>query len=92
MKTNTKIKVVGIGGGGSNAISRMMKCKLRGVELIVINTDAQDLTKAKAHTKLRIGRKLTQGLGSGMNPEIGRRAAEEQRSEISEILKDSVIP
>ena len=86
---NTKIKVVGVGGSGSNAISRMMKCKIKGVELIAFNTDAQDLQKTRAHLKLRIGKKITQGLGTGMNPEIGKQAAEEQRSEISEILKDS---
>jgi len=86
---NTKIKVVGVGGSGSNTVSRMMRCKIKGVDLIAINADAQDLKKAKAHQKIRIGRKLTQGLGTGMNPEIGRRAAEEQQEEISEILKGS---
>ena len=89
MKTLTKIKVVGVGGSGSNAISRMKKCKIEGVELIAINTDAQDLTKTKANLKLRIGRKTTQGLGTGMNPEIGRKSALENRKDISEILKDS---
>jgi cell division protein FtsZ len=83
----TKIKVVGVGGSGSNAISRMMKCKIRGVELIALNADIQDLQKTRAHLKLRIGKKITQGLGTGMNPEIGKRAAEEQKAEISEILK-----
>ncbi len=87
MEEVTKIKVVGVGGSGSNAVSRMMKCDLRGVELIAINTDAQDLDKTKAHTKLRIGRSLTRGLGSGMNPEIGAKAAEEQKEEIAELLK-----
>ncbi len=85
--TNTKIKVVGIGGSGCNAISRMKKCNINGVEMIVINTDIQDLKKANADLKLRIGQKLTQGLGTGMNPEIGRKAAEEQKTEISELLK-----
>jgi len=89
MKSITKIKVVGIGGSGSNAVSRMRKCKIKGVELIAINTDTQDLKKTKAHLKLRIGRKLTLGLGAGMNPEIGKLAAEEQREEIKEILKGS---
>lgn len=89
MKSITKIKVVGIGGSGSNAVSRMKKCKIRGVELIAINTDAQDLQKTKAHLKLRIGRKSTQGLGTGMNPEVGKLAAEEQKEEIKEILKGS---
>jgi cell division protein FtsZ len=86
---NTKIKVVGVGGSGSNTISRMKKCKIKGVELIAINTDAQDLSKTKADLKLRIGRKATQGLGTGMNPEIGRKSALENRDEIAEILKDS---
>ena len=89
MKTAAKIKVAGIGGSGCNAVSRMMKCKIQGVELIALNTDAQDLQKTRAHQKLRIGRKITQGLGTGMNPEIGKRAALESREEISEILKGS---
>jgi len=85
----TKIKVVGVGGSGGNAISRMKKSKIKGVELIAINADAQDLRKTKADLRVRIGKKLTQGLGTGMNPEIGRRAAEENRAEIQEVLKDS---
>lgn len=89
MNPNTKIKVVGVGGSGSNAVSRMMKYRIPGVESIVINTDAQDLTKARANLKLRIGRKITQGLGSGMNPEVGKAAAEEQREEIKNVLKNS---
>lgn len=83
----TKIKVVGVGGSGGNAVSRMKKCKIEGVELIAINADAQDLKKAKADLKVRIGKKFTQGLGTGMNPEIGKKAAEEQRGEIQEVLK-----
>ena len=89
MKTATKIKVVGVGGSGSNAVSRMMKCKIKGVDLIAINTDAQDLERTRAHLKLRIGKNLTKGLGTGMNPEIGRKAVEENKEEISEILKGS---
>ena len=89
MSQNIKIKVVGVGGSGSNAVSRMKKCKIQGVELIAINTDAQDLQKTKADLKVRIGRKVTQGLGTGMNPEIGKLAAEEQREEIQEILRGS---
>jgi cell division protein FtsZ len=89
MKLNKRIKIVGIGGSGCNAVSRMKKCKISGVELIALNADAQDLKKAKADLKIRIGRKLTQGLGAGMNPSIGRRAAEEQREEIQSILKES---
>jgi cell division protein FtsZ len=88
-KGSTNIKVVGVGGSGSNAVSRMARCKIKGVELIVINTDAQDLKKARADLKLRIGRKTTQGLGAGMNPEIGRKSALENRKEISEALKGS---
>ncbi|MBZ9569836.1 cell division protein FtsZ [Patescibacteria group bacterium] len=86
-KIKTKIKVVGIGGSGSNAITRMMKSKIEGVDLIAMNTDLQDLKITRAHFKLRIGKNLTKGLGTGMNPEIGRKAAEEQGKEISEILK-----
>jgi len=86
---NTKIKVVGIGGSGGNVVSRMKKCRIEGVELIAINTDAQDLKKAKADLRLRIGRKTTLGLGAGMNPEVGEKSALENREEISEILKGS---
>jgi len=85
----TKIKVVGVGGSGGNAISRMKKSKIQGVTLVAVNSDAQDLKKIRADQKIRIGRKLTQGLGTGMNPEIGRRAAEEQKEEIQEVLKDT---
>ena len=85
--TNTKIKVVGVGGSGCNAVSRMMKCKIEGVELIAINTDFQDLKKIRAHFKIRIGKNLTKGLGAGMNPDVGQKAAEEQKEEIKEILK-----
>jgi cell division protein FtsZ len=84
---NTKIKVVGVGGSGSNAVSRMAKCNIRGVELIVINTDAQDLLKAHADLKIRIGKKTTQGLGAGMKPEVGRKSAWEDKQEILEALK-----
>ncbi|MDD5145994.1 MAG: cell division protein FtsZ [Candidatus Pacebacteria bacterium] len=89
MTSNTQIKVVGVGGSGGNAISRMMKCKIPGVDLIAINTDAQDLQKTRAHFKVRIGKEITQGLGTGMNPEVGKKAAEEQKEEIKEILKGS---
>ena len=89
MKLSTKIKVVGVGGSGGNAISRMMKCKIRGVELIALNADAQDLQRTRAHKKIRIGEKLTKGLGTGMNPEVGREAAKEQSEEIQKALKNS---
>lgn len=83
---NSKIKIVGVGGSGSNAVSRMSRYKIKGVELIVINTDAQDLTKSRADVKLRIGRQITQGLGTGMDPEIGRRSALENQDEIKKVL------
>jgi cell division protein FtsZ len=85
----TKIKVIGVGGSGGNAISRMMTCKIQGVDLIAVNTDAQDLIKTRAHLKIRIGKNITKGLGSGMNPEIGRLATEESREEIEKVLKGS---
>lgn len=85
----TKIKVIGVGGSGGNAISRMMKCNIKGVELIALNTDAQDLKKTRAHLKIQIGKKITQGLGTGMDLEIGKQAALENREEVSEILKDT---
>lgn len=82
-----KIKVVGVGGGGNNAISRMRKDLFKGVDFIAINTDTQDLELCKADVKIHIGKNLTKGLGTGMNPELGRQAAEETRSEIGEALK-----
>jgi cell division protein FtsZ len=81
------IKVVGIGGGGVNAVNRMIDAGLRGVEFIAINTDAQALLMSDADVKLDIGRELTRGLGAGADPEIGRRAAEDHRDEILEVLK-----
>ncbi|PIU79235.1 MAG: cell division protein FtsZ [Candidatus Moranbacteria bacterium CG_4_10_14_3_um_filter_44_15] len=89
IETFARIKVVGVGGSGGNAISRMMECKLRGVEFVSVNTDAQDLHHSKASEKVHIGKNLTKGLGAGMNPEIGRQAAEENRDEIAEVLKGS---
>ena len=82
-----QIKVVGIGGGGVNAVNRMIEVGLRGVEFIAINTDAQALLMSDADVKLDIGRELTRGLGAGADPEIGRQAAEEHRDEIEEVLK-----
>jgi len=87
MTSTAKIKVVGVGGSGGNALSRMMKCKIKGVELVAVNADAQDIQRTRAHRKVRIGRGLTKGLGTGMNPEIGRQAAEEQREEIEQAIK-----
>lgn len=91
MAINTKIKVIGVGGSGSNAVSRMAACKIKGVELIAVNADAQDLDKVKAHKKIRIGRKITKGLGTGMNPLVGMEAAEEQKEEIKEALETADI-
>jgi cell division protein FtsZ len=82
-----KIKVVGVGGGGNNAVSRMYDCFPRSVDLIAINTDIQDLNQTNARKKIHIGKNLTKGLGTGMNPDLGRQAAEENRSEIAESLK-----
>src|SRR6059036_1119330 len=81
------IKVVGIGGGGVNAVNRMIDSGLKGVEFIAINTDAQALLMSDADVKLDIGRELTRGLGAGADPEVGRQAAEEHRDEIEEVLK-----
>lgn len=88
----TAIKVVGVGGGGGNAITRMMEGeRLRGVEFIAANTDAQDLNYALAHKKIYMGKALTRGLGAGMNPDIGKQAAEENRSELSQLLEGADI-
>ncbi len=87
VETFARIKVVGVGGSGGNAISRMIDAKFKGVEFVAINTDAQDLHHNKAAEKVHIGKNLTKGLGAGMNPEIGRQAAEENRDEIQEVLK-----
>ncbi len=87
MEQFASIKVVGIGGGGSNAVNRMIAAGLKGVDFIAVNTDAQALYLANAGTKLQIGEKLTKGLGAGANPDIGRQAAEESRDDIEHVLK-----
>ena len=81
------IKVVGVGGGGVNAVNRMIDSGLRGVEFIAINTDAQALLMSDADVKLDVGRDLTRGLGAGSNPDIGKQAADDHRDEIVEVLK-----
>lgn len=81
------IKVIGVGGGGSNAVNRMIVAGLRGVEFISVNTDAQALYLSQAPNKIQIGAKLTKGLGAGANPEIGQKAAEENREELAQLLK-----
>jgi len=83
------IKVVGVGGGGINALNRMIESGLRGVEFVAINTDAQDLLMSEAHVKLDIGRELTRGLGAGADPEIGKRAAEDHEEEMEAALRGS---
>lgn len=82
-----RIKVIGVGGSGKNAVNHMVTSKIKGVEFIVMNTDAQDLHHSLAQKKIHIGKNLTRGLGTGMNPEIGRRAAEETKEEIQGVLK-----
>ncbi|OGI17881.1 MAG: cell division protein FtsZ [Candidatus Moranbacteria bacterium RIFCSPHIGHO2_02_FULL_40_12b] len=87
VETFARIKVIGVGGSGGSGITRMIDSKIKGVEFVAINTDAQALHHNKASEKVHIGKNLTKGLGAGMNPEIGRQAAEENRDEIQEILK-----
>ncbi|MBS7262155.1 MAG: cell division protein FtsZ [Eubacteriales bacterium] len=82
-----QIKVVGVGGGGNNAVNRMIESGLKGCEFIVLNTDKQALLQSNANQKIQIGEKLTKGLGAGANPEIGQKAAEESRDEISRMLQ-----
>jgi cell division protein FtsZ len=82
-----QIKVIGVGGGGSNAVNRMIESGLKGVDFIAVNTDAQALYLSKAENKIQIGTKLTRGLGAGANPDVGLKAAEESRNEIVAALK-----
>lgn len=84
-----RIKVVGVGGSGENALDHMIRSKVRGVGFIAINTDAQDLHNSLAGKKIHIGKNTTRGLGAGMNPDLGRKAAEETKTEIAEALKGS---
>src|SRR5690625_3336474 len=79
------IKVIGVGGGGNNAVNRMIEHGVEGVEFIAVNTDAQALELSKAEVKLQIGGKLTRGLGAGANPEVGKKAAEESKEQIEEV-------
>lgn len=89
IETFARIRVVGCGGSGGNAVNHMINSKVKGVEFIAVNTDAQDLHRSLAKKKIHIGKNLTKGLGAGMNPELGRRAAEETRQEIQEALQGS---
>ncbi|MGD6775459.1 cell division protein FtsZ [Sutcliffiella horikoshii] len=81
------IKVIGVGGGGNNAVNRMIEHGVQGVEFIAVNTDAQALNLSKAEVKMQIGGKLTRGLGAGANPEVGKKAAEESKEQLEEVLK-----
>ena len=83
------IKVVGIGGGGVNAVNRMIEAGVKGVEFVAINTDAQALLMSDADVKLDIGRELTRGLGAGADPSVGRQAAEDHIEELRDVLKGS---
>lgn len=87
IETFAKIKVVGVGGSGGSAVNRMVQAKIRGVEFIALNTDVQALHYSHASTKLHIGKTVTRGLGAGMDPDQGRRAAEESQNEIRDVLK-----
>ncbi|MES2224272.1 MAG: cell division protein FtsZ [Patescibacteria group bacterium] len=87
VETFARIKVIGIGGSGKNALNHMINAKVKGVDFISVNTDAQDLHNSLARKKIHIGKNLTKGLGAGMNPEIGKRAAEETKEEIQEAIK-----
>ncbi|GAI92202.1 unnamed protein product, partial [marine sediment metagenome] len=89
IETFAKIKVIGIGGSGGSAINRMVGSKIRGVDFIAINTDVQALHHSQAHNKLHIGKTTTRGLGAGMDPELGKKSAEESQSEIRDVLKEA---
>src|SRR3989338_4071462 len=84
---NARIKVIGIGGGGGNAIEHMMAANIEGVDFICANTDAQALNKSSAKTILQLGEEITKGLGAGSNPDIGRQAAEENRENLRDLLE-----
>jgi cell division protein FtsZ len=84
-----RIRVIGVGGSGGNAVNHMLASKVEGVDFISVNTDAQDLHKSKAKKKIHIGKTLTRGLGTGMNPDLGKQAAEETREEIQDAIKGS---
>ena len=87
IETFARIKVLGVGGSGRNAVNHMINAKVKGVDFIVVNTDAQDLHGSLAKKKIHIGKNITRGLGTGMNPDLGRRAAEETRDEIQDAIK-----
>ena len=85
-----KIKVIGVGGGGNNAVNRMIATNIRGVEFIAVNTDAQALRSSNASTKLVIGEKITKGKGAGSNPDVGKRSAEESIEAVRDAIVDEI--
>src|SRR5262245_11734519 len=87
VETFARIKVIGTGGSGKNTINHMVNGKVKGVEFIAVNTDAQDLHHSLAKKKIHVGKNLTKGLGTGMNPDLGRRAVEETKEELQEAIK-----
>ena len=87
IETIARIKVIGVGGSGKNALNHMISSKIRNVEFIAMNTDTQDLHNSTAEKKIHLGKNLTKGLGAGMNPEVGKRAAEETKAEIQDAIK-----
>ena len=89
IETFARIRVIGIGGSGGNAINHMINSKVRGVEFLAVNSDAQDLHRSLSKRKVHIGKNLTRGLGTGMNPDLGKRAAEETRQQVQEALQGS---
>ncbi len=89
IESAARIRVIGVGGSGKNAVNHMIGSKVKGVDFIVVNTDAQDLQQSLARTKIHVGKNLTRGLGAGMNPAVGKRAAEETQSEIQDALRGS---
>src|SRR5438270_6673033 len=89
LEGTARIVVLGIGGGGSNAVNRMIQAGVRGVEFAAINTDAQALSRSEAPIRIRVGEKLTRGLGAGGQPSIGEKAAEESAEQVSELVRDA---
>lgn len=89
IETFAKIKVIGVGGSGNSTVNQMIASKIRGVEFVAVNTDAQALHHSRASTRMHIGKTITRGLGAGMDPEMGRKAAEENQNELREMLKDT---
>ncbi len=87
VETFARIRVIGVGGSGNNAVNHMVSSGIKGVDFVAVNTDAQDLHRSLAKKKIHIGKNLTRGLGTGMNPDLGKRAAEETKEELQEVLK-----